>query len=90
MAFDLFIRVIYTMLPPHGHCHNIHTFLNNCKFVFFKNLFCGITSLILNNFYNTALFDKKVSLLNFYAIRVGLDNDATSRILADPAEIIIL
>ena len=27
------IRVIYKMLPPHGHCRNIF-FINNCKFVF--------------------------------------------------------
>ena len=33
--------------------------------------------LILNSFYNTALVDKKVSLFNVYAIRVGLNNAAT-------------
>ena len=27
------IRVIYTILPPHGHCRNIY-FINNCKFVY--------------------------------------------------------
>ena len=36
---------------------------------------------MLNSFYNRALFDKNVSLFNLYAIRVGLDNAATSRIL---------
>ena len=50
--------------------------------------FCVNISLIMNSFYNTALFDKKVS--NLYAIRVGLDNAATSRILVDPAVILIL
>ena len=98
MAFVLFIRVIYTMLPPHGHCRNIF-FINNCKFVliyiFYQQLQICISiyiniSLILNSFYNTALFDKKVSLFNLYAIRVGLDNAATSRILVNPAVILIL
>ena len=46
---------------------------------------------MLNNVYNTALFDKKkVSLFNLYAIRMGLDNAATSRILVNPAVILIL
>ena len=44
----------------------------------------------MNRFYNTALFDKKVSLFNVYAIRVGLDNAATSRILVNPTVILIL
>ena len=79
MAFVLFIRVIYTMLPPHGHCRNIFCFLTTANFYFY--LFCVIISLIFNSFYNTALFDKKVSLFKLYAIRVGLDNAATSRIL---------
>ena len=47
-------------------------------------------SLILNSFYNTALLDKKVPLFNLFAIRVGLDNAATSRILLNPAVIHIL
>ena len=47
-------------------------------------------SLILNSFYSTALFDKKVSLFNVYAIRVGLDNAATSRILVNSAVILII
>ena len=46
--------------------------------------------LILNSFYNTALFDKKVSLFNLYAILVGLDNAATSRMLVKPAANLIL
>ena len=49
--------------------------INNCKIEF---LFSVNISLILNSFYNTALFDKKkVSLFNVYAIRVGLNNAAT-------------
>ena len=36
------------------------------------------------------LIKKKVSLINLYAIRVGLDNAATSRILINPAVILIL
>ena len=44
----------------------------------------------MNSFYNTALFDKKVSLFNLYAVRVGLDNAATSRILVNPSVILIL
>ena len=40
-------------------------------------------------FYNTALFDKKVSLFD-KKIHVGLNNAATSRILANPAVILIL
>ena len=47
-------------------------------------------SLIFNSFYNTALFNQKVSLFNVYAIGVGLDNAATSRILVNPAVILIL
>ena len=47
-------------------------------------------SLSLNSFYNTKLFDKKVSLFNLYALSVGLDNAATSRILVNPAVILIL
>ena len=53
-------------------------------------LFCVNISLMLNSFYNTALFDQKVSLFNLYAIRVELDNAATSRILVNPAVILIL
>ena len=53
-------------------------------------LFCVNTSLSLNSFYNTALFDENESLFNLYAIRVGLDNAATSRIRVDPAVIFIL
>ena len=55
-------------------------------------LYCIVLyiSLIFNSFYNTALFDQKVSLFNLYAIRVGLDNAATSRILVNPAVILIL
>ena len=77
------------MLPPHGHCRNIYFYkqLQICISI----LFCvNNISLILNSFYNTALFDKKVSLFNLYAIRVGLDNAATSRILVNPAVILIL
>ena len=33
-GFCLFIRVIYTMLPPHGHWLILFFFINNCKFVF--------------------------------------------------------
>ena len=33
LGICLFIRVIYTMLPPHGHCRNLY-FINYCKFVF--------------------------------------------------------
>ena len=33
LGFCLFIRVIYTILPPHGHFHNLF-FINNCKCVF--------------------------------------------------------
>ena len=54
------------------------------------HLFCVNISLILNSFYSTALFDQKVSLFNLYAIRVGLDNAATSRIVVNPAVILIL
>ena len=53
-------------------------------------LFCVNISLILNTFYTTALFDKKVSLFNLYVIRVGLNNAATSRKLVNPAVILIL
>ena len=53
-------------------------------------LFCVNISLILNSFYNRALFDKKVSLVNLYVIRVGLNNAAASRILVNPAIILIL
>ena len=53
-------------------------------------LFCVNVSLILNSFYNRALFDKKVSLFNLYVIRVGLNNAATSRILVNLAVILIL
>ena len=45
---------------------------------------------MLNSFYNAALFDKNVSLFNLYVIRVGLNNAATSRILINPAVILIL
>ena len=44
----------------------------------------------MNSFYNTELFDKKVSLFNLYAVRVGLNNAATSRILVNPAVILSL
>ena len=54
------------------------------------HLFGVNISLILNIFYNTTLFDKKVSLFTVYAIRVGLDNAATSRVLVNPAVIVIL
>ena len=40
--------------------------------------------------YITALAYKKVSSLNVCAIRVGLDNTATLRILVNPAVILIL
>ena len=53
-------------------------------------LFCVNISLNLNSFYNTALFDKKVSLFNLHVINVGLNNAATSRILVNPAVILIL
>ena len=75
------------MLPPHGHCRNIY-FIKTANLYFY--LFCVNISLILNSFYNTTLFDKKVSLFNRYAIHVGLDNAATSRILVNPAVILIL
>ena len=54
------------------------------------NLCCVNISLILNSFYNRALFDKKVSLFNVYVIRVWLKKAATSRILVNPAVIRIL
>ena len=76
------------MLPPHGHCRNIF-FLETTANLYFY-LFCVNISLIFNSFYNTALFDQKVSLFNLYAIRVELDNAATSRILVNPAVILIL
>ena len=66
----------------------IYIFINNCKCVF--HLFCVNISLILNVFIISALFDQKISLFNVYAIRVGLDNAATSRILVNPAVILIL
>ena len=47
-------------------------------------------SLILNIFFNTALFGKVKSLFNVYASRVGLDNTATSRIPVNPPVILIL
>ena len=47
-------------------------------------------SLILNSYYNRALYDKKVYLFNVYVFRVGLNNAATSRILVNPAVILIL
>ena len=81
----MFIRVIYTMLPHHGH------WLILRNFNFFKQLqicisfFCFNISLILNSFYTTALFDINVSLFNLYVIRVGLKNAGTSRILVNPA-----
>ena len=53
-------------------------------------LFCVDISLMLNSFYNRALFDKKVSLFNLYVIHVGLNNTATSRILVNAAVILIL
>ena len=53
-------------------------------------LFCVNISLILNSVYNTALVDRKVSLFNLYVIRLGLNNAATSRILVNPAVILIL
>ena len=76
------------MLPPHGHCRKIYFYkqLQICISIYFVL----IISLILNSFYNTALFDQKVSLFNLYAIRVGLDNAATSQILVNPAVILIL
>ena len=66
----------------------ISTFINNCKFVF--QFFVVNISFILNSFYNTALFDKMVSLFNLYVVRVGLNNAATSRILVNPLVILIL
>ena len=53
-------------------------------------LFCVNINLILNSFYTRELFDKRVSLFNLYAISVGLNNAATSRILVNPAVILIL
>ena len=44
----------------------------------------------MKSFYNTALFDKKVSLFNLNAIRVGLNNAATSWILVNLVIILIL
>ena len=66
----------------------ISFFINNCKFICLF-IFFNI-SLILNCFYNTAIFDNNVSLFNVYAIRVGLDNAATSWILVNPAVTLIL
>ena len=76
------------MLPLHGYCRNIYFLYTTANLYFY--LFCVNISLILNSLYNTALFYKKVSLFNWYAIRVGLDNAATSRILVNPAVILIL
>ena len=76
------------MLPPHGHCRNLYFYKQLQICIFY--LFCVNISLILNSFYNIALLDKKVSLFNLYAIRVRLDNAATSRILVNPAVILIL
>ena len=59
------------------------------EFELYFYLFCINISLILNSFYNTALFDKKVSLFNLCVIRVGLNNAATSRILVTHAVILI-
>ena len=64
-----------------------HKQLQICIAIYFV---LTIISLILNSFYNTTLFDKKVSLFNCYAIRVGLNSVATSRILVNPAVILIL
>ena len=60
----------YTMLPPHGHCHNLYVYkqLQIC----IKISIYFVLSLMLNSFYNTALFDKKVSLFNLYVTRVGI------------------
>ena len=72
------------MLPPHGHwliCRKVELYFY---------LICFNISLILNSFYNTGLFDEKVSLFNLCVIRVGLNNAATSRILVNPAVILIL
>ena len=49
---------------------------------------CVNVSLIMNSFYNSALFDEKVSLLNLSVIRVGI-NDAAA-LLVNPAVILIL
>ena len=90
-GFWMFIRVIYTMLPSHGHWLILPSFLflwTSANLYFY--LFCVNISLILNSFYNRALFDKKLSLFNVYVIRVGLNNAATSRILVNPAVIRIL
>ena len=46
----------------------ISIFINNGKFLIYFALIC----FILNSFYNTALFDKNVSLFNLYAIREWL------------------
>ena len=49
-------------------CRNSY-FINNWKLVFLF-IFSVSISLILNSFYNTALFDKKkVSLFNLFRIR---------------------
>ena len=37
LGFCLFIRMIYTMLPPHGHCHNLYFYkqLQICISIYF-------------------------------------------------------
>ena len=59
-----------------------YTIENSHLYLFYVNI-----SLILNNLYNTALSDKQLSL---YDIRVGLNSAAISRILVNPAVILIL
>ena len=57
----LFIRVIHSMLSHHGYCRNFY-FYKQLQNVYFY-LFCVNISLILNSFYNTALWDKKGVLI---------------------------
>ena len=52
-------------------------------------LFCVNVSLILNSFIIQHYLIKNVSLFNLCVIRMGLNNAATSRILVNPAVILI-
>ena len=93
-GIQMVISVTYIVRSAHS-CFQIAVMVNNC-FAFFQVFVVNLSttenciSLLLNSVYTTALFDKKVSLFNLYAIRVGLDNAATSRILVNPALIRIL
>ena len=67
----------------------IYICINYCKFVFLFVL-CKYKFNFESFFIIEQLFYKKVSLFNLYVIRVWLNNAATSRILVNPALILIL